>query len=71
MKPNYDAMTKTELRAYILENRHDVDAIEAFFQRRSPDADAILFHPPKTEEEWQQQLEIARPFLERRSKENE
>jgi hypothetical protein len=36
MKPNYDAMTNQELRAYILQHRDDVGAIEAFFARRSP-----------------------------------
>lgn len=65
MKPNYDEMTQAELRAYILEHRDDLDAIEAFFARRSPDSEATLFPPPKTEQEWQQQLEIIRPMLER------
>lgn len=58
-------MTKAKLRAYILEHRDDLDGIEAFFARRSPDSQATLFPPPKTEEEWQQQLEIIRPILER------
>lgn len=53
MKPNYDAMSRSELQAYILQHRDDVDAIEAFFARRSPDAEATWFHPPKTHEEWQ------------------
>jgi hypothetical protein len=64
MKPNYDEMTQAELRVYILEHRDDLDAIEAFFARRSPDSEATLFPPPKTEQEWQQQLEIIRPMLE-------
>lgn len=41
MKPNYDAMTNAELRAYILAHRDDLDAMEAFFSRRSPDSEAI------------------------------
>jgi hypothetical protein len=64
MKPNYSKMTQTELRAYILEHRDDLDAIETFFARRSPDTEATVFHPPKTEHEWQQQLDIIRPMLE-------
>jgi hypothetical protein len=66
MKPNYDEMTQTELRAYILGHRDDLDAIEAFFARRSPDSEATLFPPPQTEQEWQQQLEIIRPILEQK-----
>ncbi|NJL42166.1 MAG: hypothetical protein HC899_40200 [Leptolyngbyaceae cyanobacterium SM1_4_3] len=49
MKPNYDAMTNQELRAYILRHRDDIDAIEAFFARRSPDSEAVIFPPAKTE----------------------
>jgi hypothetical protein len=65
MKPNYNEMTNAQLRAYILQNRDDLDAMEAFFARRSSDAEATWFHPPKTVEEWHQQMEILRPILER------
>ena len=48
MKQDYDKMTNAELRAYILQNRgDDLDAMEAFFARRSPDTEATWFHPPK------------------------
>lgn len=62
---DYDAMTHQELRAYILQHRDDVDAIEAFFARRSPDSEAVIFPPAKTEEEWHRQVEMLRPILER------
>ncbi|NJO51151.1 MAG: hypothetical protein HC840_18835 [Leptolyngbyaceae cyanobacterium RM2_2_4] len=62
---DYDAMTNQELRAYILRHRDDVDAIEAFFARRSPGSEAVIFPPAKTEEEWHQQVETLRPILER------
>jgi hypothetical protein len=65
MKPDYDAMTEAELRTYILQHRDDLDAMEAFFARRSPDSEATWFHPPKTTEEWNQQIEMLRPILER------
>jgi erythromycin esterase-like protein len=68
MKPDYDAMTKSELRAYILQHRDDLDALEAFFARRSPDSEATWYTLPKTEEEWQQQMEMVRPILERKPK---
>jgi hypothetical protein len=63
MKPNYHEMTNAQLRAYILQHRHDLDAMEAFFARRSPDAEATWFHPPKNPEEWHQQMEAVRPIL--------
>jgi hypothetical protein len=68
MKPNYDAMSRSELRAYILQHRDDVEAIEIFFARRSPDSEAVIFPPAKTEEEWQQQMETLRPILEHQQK---
>lgn len=66
MKPNYDAMTRAELRAYILQYRDDVEAIETFFARRSPDSEAMIFPPAKTDAEWQQQIETLRPMFENR-----
>jgi hypothetical protein len=66
VKPNYDEMTNAELRTYILQHRDDLDAMEAFFARRSPDDEATWFHPPKTPEEWQQQMEAVRPIFERK-----
>jgi hypothetical protein len=65
MKPNFEAMTKAELRAYVLEHRDDLDALEALFSRHSPDSTTLRFALPQTEEEWQQQLEIIRPILEK------
>jgi hypothetical protein len=47
MKPNYDAMSWAEVRAYILENRDDVDPLDAMYARRSPDAEATWFRPPQ------------------------
>jgi hypothetical protein len=64
MKPDYSKMSNSELRAYILQHREDLDAMEAFFARRSPDSEATWFHPPKTVEEWHQQMEMLRPIFE-------
>jgi hypothetical protein len=65
MKVDYSKMSWQELRAYCLANREDLDALEAFFARRSPDSEAVIFHPPRNEEEWAQQMEMMRPILER------
>jgi hypothetical protein len=57
MKPNYDAMSNAELRAYCLEHREEISALEAFFARRSPDSEAV----------WQQE-EAFRVEIEKRSR---
>jgi hypothetical protein len=33
MKPNFNVMTKSELRAYMLEHREDIEAVEALADR--------------------------------------
>jgi hypothetical protein len=57
VKSNFDEMSSEELRAYILEHRDDLDAMEAFFARRSPDEEAVWFLPPQDCSEWMQQME--------------
>jgi hypothetical protein len=63
MNPNYDAMTRPELRAYVLEHRDDLAAIRALFNRPRSDRASIKFPFPDTEEEWQRQLQIVQPYL--------
>ncbi len=36
MKPNFDEMSRTELKAYVLSHRDDDEAIRIFFGRRNP-----------------------------------
>jgi len=60
MKPNYDKMSWAELRAYVLEHRDDLDAIEALFNRRSPDSEATWYNFPYTEEGQRQMEEVFR-----------
>ncbi len=67
MSPDYNAMSWSELRAYILTHRDDLDALEVMYARRSPDSEAVWFYPPKTEEEQQQQEEMFRLEIEKRS----
>lgn len=43
MKPNFETMTRKELRAYVLEHRDDTDAIRSLFNRRSPDETATWY----------------------------
>ena len=58
MKLNFDDMSKAELRAYVLQHRDDLDAIEALFNRRNPNSEAIVFHSPQSKDEEQQQFEL-------------
>lgn len=69
MKPDYSKMSWKELRTYCLEHREDLDALQAFFDRRSPDSEAVWFSPPNTLEEWKQQEEMLRPIIEQKIEE--
>jgi hypothetical protein len=54
MKTDYEKMSWSELRAYVLEHREDLEAIQALFSRRSPDSEATWYKFPYTKEEQQQ-----------------
>ncbi len=60
-KPNFSQMTRSELRAYILQNREDDEAIEALIKRRSPNTKAYPF--PKTEADLAEMQEILKRQL--------
>lgn len=64
MKPNYDAMSWAELKAYILAHRDDLEALDAMYARRSPDAEATWFSPPQDLQEWEQQVTALKPLFE-------
>ncbi len=49
MKPNYEAMNKAELKAYVLEHREDIEAIRLLFQIQY-DVDIKKYPPVCTEE---------------------
>lgn len=51
MKPNFDQMSKAELKAYILSHRDDDEAICVLFNRRNPpDSEATWYGPMHTPE---------------------
>ena len=68
MKPDFNVMVKQELKAYVLEHRDDLDALEALFSRRSPNSKVVRFPFPHTDLEWQQQQETLHSLLEPRHK---
>lgn len=57
MQPNFETMTNAELIAYALAHREQIEPLRVLYQRRTPDAEAIWFNLPQTEEEAQQQFE--------------
>ena len=44
MKPNFETMSKSELTAYVLENRNNLDAIRVLF--RTPPGVEVKRYPP-------------------------
>lgn len=56
MKPNFDQMTRKELKAYVLNHRDDGDAIRALFSRRSPDETATWYPYEQSQEELEEIL---------------
>jgi len=51
MKPNFEEMSKAELKAYVLSHRDDDEAIRVFFGRRTPpDSEATWYGPMCTPE---------------------
>ncbi|WP_310413255.1 DUF6887 family protein [Chamaesiphon sp. OTE_8_metabat_110] len=49
MKPNFDTMTRQEIRDYILQHREDDDAIEALIHKGNPTSPTYKF--PQTDED--------------------
>lgn len=71
MKPNFEAMTNAELKAYALANRggdDDLEALRVLFNRRKPDSETIVFHPPKTKEEEQEQFELFKRIIDEKTR---
>ncbi len=48
MKPNFEAMNKAQLRAYVLEHKGDKEALRILMSRRDPNS--IKYDFPNTEE---------------------
>lgn len=61
VKPDFSQMSRQELRAYILANRDDDDAIEALIRIGNPDSPVYPF--PNTEEDVKAMEEILKRKL--------
>ncbi|HEY9654028.1 MAG TPA: hypothetical protein V6C50_00925 [Crinalium sp.] len=58
MKPDFESMSKADLRAYVLKNREDLEAVRSLMSRRSPHA--VRYDFPDTEEGQEQMREVLR-----------
>jgi hypothetical protein len=58
MTPNYEQMSFTELRAYVIENRDDIEALRFLMSKRDPNSKG--YPAPMTDAEMQEQMEIIR-----------
>lgn len=61
MKPNFDNMTRQELRDYILQHREDDEAIEALINKGNPNTPAYKF--PQTDEDLREMEAILKEKL--------
>lgn len=43
MKPNFEIITRQELKSYVLAHRDDREAIHLLMSRRSPDSEAVWY----------------------------
>jgi hypothetical protein len=67
MQRKFEKMTNQELRAYALAHREDLEALDVLYSRRTPDSEAIWFHPPKTKDEERSQFELFKHMIEERA----
>jgi len=49
MKPNFNAMTRKELRAYVLEHRDDAEAISVIVEKIKADPNTHWYEPEDTD----------------------
>jgi hypothetical protein len=60
-KPNFDTMTRQEIREYILQYREDDDEIEALINKGNPNSPTYKF--PQTDEDLQEMAAILKQKL--------
>jgi hypothetical protein len=63
MQPNFETMTISELKAYALAHRDEVEPLREIYRRRTPDSAAIWFRLPENKEEEEQQLQQFQQML--------
>lgn len=61
-------MSREELKAYVLSHRDDDEALRALCNRPSSNTEKIVFSPPKTPQEEQEQFDIFKQISEEKLK---
>ncbi|MCU0536469.1 MAG: hypothetical protein MUD14_21485 [Hydrococcus sp. Prado102] len=62
MKPNFEAMNKAQLRAYVLKHKEDREALRALMSRRDPNG--VKYNFPNTEEGREQSKAVIKRKIE-------
>lgn len=69
MKPNFDSMSKAELRAYIVAHPNDREAFYKFVDRFKADANDPGWHPyPQNPEDWAKISQLVKEHSEKLEK---
>jgi hypothetical protein len=58
MNPNFEQMTFAQLRAYVVENHEDIEALRFLMSKRNPNSKG--YPTPMTDAEMEAQMEILR-----------
>ena len=59
MKPDFDTMSKTELKAYVLAHRNDDEAFYKYADRLKAASQNQIWHPcPNTPEDWEKTADL-------------
>lgn len=56
MEPNFNQMSRTELKAYVLAHRNDEEAIRELFKRRDPNG--VRYPLPRNDQDLKQMEDI-------------
>ena len=62
MTPNFEVMSKAQLRAYVLEHKDDREALRALMSRRDPHG--VKYNFPNTEEGREQTKDVIKRKIE-------
>jgi hypothetical protein len=63
MHLKFETMTISELKAYALAHRDEVEPLREIYRRSTPDSEAVWYRLPETKEEEEQQLQQFQQIL--------
>ena len=69
MKPDFNSMSKAELKAYVLAHRNDNEAFYKLVDRYKADSKDRVWYPcPKTPKEWEKVPQLIQEQIEKLEK---